>query len=157
IERDVIGNVYFRFGVENCGREKTKIAGGPRNVQRARERGWFAGIDRLGASELLQITLNKIGNAQENARPVRYGVPRPFYKRFLCRSHGGINIARIAVRHLRIWLSGCGLDVVEVLTTDGLNELTVDEVSNFVQFGVHGMLHPPEPRPRFSEASTPNW
>jgi hypothetical protein len=104
--------VGFRFGVENCGREKAKIAGGSRNVQRARERDWFAGIDRLGASELLQITLDKIGNAQENARPVRTGDPRPLYKRFLCRSHGKINIARIAVRYLRICLPGCGLDIV---------------------------------------------
>ena len=78
----------------------------------ARERQWFTGIDRLGASELLQIALNKIGNAQEDARPVRCGSRRPFDKRFLCRSHGEIDIARIAVRHLRIWLSGCGLDVV---------------------------------------------
>src|SRR5438067_2248736 len=72
----------------------------------------LAVIDRLGASELLQITLDKIGNAQENARPVRTRGPRPFYERFLCRSHGEINIARIAVRYLRICLPGCGLDIV---------------------------------------------
>ena len=67
IERDIVGDVRFRFGVKDRGREKAEIAGGPRNVERARERERLASVDRLRACEFLQISLNQIGDAEEKS------------------------------------------------------------------------------------------
>ena len=53
--------------MQNRGREKAKIARGPWNIEAARERKRFAGIDRFRPREFLQIALDQIGDAQENA------------------------------------------------------------------------------------------
>src|SRR5207249_8824240 len=137
VEGDVIGDMRFRFGVKNCGREKTKIAGGPRNIERACKRKWFTGVDRLCASEFLKIALDQIRNAQKNTRPVRCRGLRPHCKRLLRRGNGEIDIARIAVSDQRIGLSCSRLDVVEIFAADRVKELAVDEVLNFLS----GLCH----------------
>ena len=114
--------------MQDRGREESKIAGGARNVERARERHWFASVDRLGACELFQITLNQVGDAQENFRALRRRFSRPFRKRLLRCSDGKVDIARVAVRDLRVGFSRCGFDVVEITPADRLNKLAVDEV-----------------------------
>src|SRR5439155_7176511 len=137
VEGNVIGDVCFRFSVENCGREKTKIAGGPRNVEGVRKRERLTGVDRLCASEFLKVALDQISNAQKNTRPVRCRGLRPLYKRLLRRGNGEIDIARIAVSDLRIGPSCSRLDVVEIFAADRLHELAVDEVLDFLSLLCH--------------------
>ena len=57
----------FRLGMENRGREETEIARRARNIETAGKRERFAGIDRLGARELLEIPLDEVSDAQENS------------------------------------------------------------------------------------------
>ena len=45
VERDVVGNVRFRFGMQDRRGEETEIAGSARNVERACERERLAGVD----------------------------------------------------------------------------------------------------------------
>ncbi len=77
VERDAVGDVRFGFGVQNRGGEETEIAGRARNVEIARERERFAGVDRFGARQLLEIALDQVRDAQENARPIRRRRARP--------------------------------------------------------------------------------
>ena len=130
VERDVVGDVRFRFGVENRRREKTEIAGRAWNVERARERHWFARVDRLSVCELFQIPLDQVGDAQENVRPLRRWCSRPIRERLFGRGHRKIDVPRVAVCDLRIGLSRGRLDVVEVPPAYWLNELAVDEAAN---------------------------
>ena len=67
IERDAIGDVRFRLGVEDRGREEAEIACRARNVEAARERKRLARVNRLGPRELLQIPFDQVSDAQENA------------------------------------------------------------------------------------------
>src|SRR5882757_5831430 len=87
---------------------------------------------RASASEFLKVALNQIRNPQKNRRPVRRGHLRPPCKCFFRCSDGEIDIARITVSDLRIGLSCSRLDVVEIFAADRVNELSFDEVLNFL-------------------------
>lgn len=49
-----------------------------------------------------------------------------------------INVARVAVRDLRIRLAGRRFNIVEVSSADRLDKFAVDEVLDFNLFRVHG-------------------
>jgi uncharacterized membrane protein YphA (DoxX/SURF4 family) len=137
IERDAIGDVRFVFGVENCRREKTKVAGRPRNIERARKRNRFAGIDRLRARELFQIALDEIGNAQKDLRSFLARCFGPVGECILRRSHGKIDIFFPAVGNLRVRLAGRRLDIVEIFAADRLDELAIDVVTDSLKSFLH--------------------
>ena len=139
IERDAVGDVRLVLGVQDRGREEAEIARGARNIEAARERERFAGVDRFGSREFFEIALDQVGDAQENARPLRRRRARPFGKRFVCGGHGQFDIATVAIRDLRIRLAGGRLDIVEILAADRRNELAVDEVTDAHGFSMHGM------------------
>ena len=117
--------------------EKSKIAGRAWNIHRAGQRKRFTRVDRFRACQLLKVALDQIGNAQENARAVGRWYARPFRERFLRRGDSEIDIPIITVRDLAVRFSRRGLDIVEIFSSNRLNELTVDEVGNLEWFGAH--------------------
>ena len=128
VKRDVVGDVRFRFGVQDCGRKKAKVGHGARNVEPACERERLAGVDRFSPREFLEIALDQIGDAQEDARPFCRRFSRPIGERSLGRGYGKIDITTIAVRDLGIGLACRRFDVVEITPTERLNKLAVSEV-----------------------------
>ncbi len=116
--------------MQNCGREEPKIGNGARNVEPARERERFAGVDRFRPRELLEIAFDQLCDAKKNFRALRGRFPRPINERLLRRSGGKIDIARVAVRDLRIRLARRRFDVVEIFSTDRLSKLAIDEISD---------------------------
>src|SRR6187399_1937438 len=125
----------FVLGVQYGGREEAEVGHRARNVEATREREWLACIDRLCAREFFQIALDQVGDAQKNLRSFCCSFFRPIGEGFLRRGHGKIDIARVAVRYLRIRLAGCRLDVVEILAADRLDKSAIDEVLNSAWFG----------------------
>src|SRR4051812_21668255 len=110
----------FVLRMKNRGSEEAEIAGRSRNIQRASERKRFTGVDRLRAREFLQIALDQIGDAQENARSVCCWSFRPGREGVLRSDHCQLDVARVAIRHLRVGLAGRWLDVVEIFAADRL-------------------------------------
>jgi len=43
-ERDVVGDVRFRFCMHDCRCKKSGICDGARNIERTRQRNWLAGV-----------------------------------------------------------------------------------------------------------------
>src|SRR6266446_1977429 len=139
VERDIVGDVRFRFGVKNRRGKKTEVGDGAWNVERSRKRERLPRIDRLGSRELLEIALDQIGDAQKNPRPLLRRRARPIRERFLRRGYCKIDIAAVAVRDLRIRLSRRRLNVVEIFSTERPNKLAVDEILNVEWLSAHGM------------------
>src|SRR5437588_2521254 len=139
VERDIVGDVRFRFGVQDRGREEAEIAGGAWNVERSRKRERLPRIDRLSSRDLFEIALDQIGDAQKNPRPLLRRRARPIRERLLRRGHGKIDIAAVAVRGLRIRLSRRWLNVVQIFSTERPNKLAVDEILNLEWLSAHGM------------------
>src|ERR1051325_8043590 len=137
LERDAVGDVRFVFGVENRGREETKVRDGAWNIERARERNRLAGVDRFRAREVFQIALNQIGDAKKNLRSLAGRFLRPIRKSFLRSRDGKIDILFSAVGDLRVRLAGRGLDVVEIFAAERLDELAVDEVFDSWELILH--------------------
>ena len=123
--------------MQDRGREKAEICNSARNIERTRERQGFAGVDRFGTRQLLEIALDQIGDAQKNPRPLLRRRARPIRERLLRRGHGKIDIARVAVRNLRVRLSCRRLDIVEIFPANGVNELAVDEVFDLSWLFLH--------------------
>jgi len=122
--------VRFVLGVQDRGREKSEIAGRARNVQRARERDWFAGVDRFRAREFFQIALDQIGDAQKDLRSFLARCFGPVSECFLRRGDRKIDIFFSAIGDLRVRLAGRRLDVVQVLAGPWLAKLAVDKIQN---------------------------
>src|SRR5205823_6104386 len=133
-----ISDMRFVFRVKNRGGEETEIARGPRNIETAREGERLAGVDRFGARELFEIALDQIGDAQENARSIRRRRARPIRECFFRRGYGQLDIARVAVRNLRVGLPRRRFDIVEIFSADWRNELAIDEVFDLESLGAHG-------------------
>src|SRR3954452_20120165 len=130
VEGYPISDVGFVFGVENGGREKTKIARGAGNIQGPRKREGFAGIDRFRPGQLFQVALDQVGYAKKNLRPLLRGGFRPGGEGFLRSRHCELDVAAVAFRNLRIRLARRRFDVVEIFCADRLNELAIDEIAD---------------------------
>jgi len=127
----------FRFSVQDRCREKSEIGDGARNIEHARERNRLASIDRLCARELLDIAFDQLRDAQKNFGALRRRSFRPIGKRLLACSDRKIDIARVAIRDLRMRFTGRRLDVVEIATPDRLDEFAIDEVADSLKLCVH--------------------
>src|SRR5205814_3878589 len=130
VESDVVGDVCLGLRVQDRGREKSEIAGRARNVERARERQWFTGVNRFSAREFLEIALDQVRDAQENFRSLRRWQARPLGKRLLGGGYGNLDIASIAVGDLRVGFASRRLDIIEKSATDRLDKLAINEISN---------------------------
>jgi hypothetical protein len=127
----------FGFRVQNCRCKEAKIARGARNIQCARQRKRLARVDRFGARQFFQITLNQVGDTEQKFRSLCCGFFRPINKRLLCRRDSAFDVADVASRDLRIRFASRRLDIVEVFSADWLYELTVNEVLDLREFGAH--------------------
>ena len=116
--------------MQDRGREKSEIACRARNVERARERQWFAGVYGLSARKFVEIALDQICNAQQNFRALRRRRARPIDERPLSGGYGKLDITRVAVGNLRIRIASRWFDVVEVFGADRLDKLAIDKISN---------------------------
>ena len=127
----------FVLGVQNCGREKAKVAGRSRNIERSREGQRLAGIDRFRTGEFFQIALDQVGDAQQDPGAIRRRCFRPSRKSSFGRSHGKLDVARLAIGNERIRFAGRRFDVIEIFSAERLDELAVDEVADLNGFGRH--------------------
>ncbi len=70
VKRHAVGDVRLVLRVQDRGGEEAEIRGRARDVEAARKRERLAGIDRFGARELLEIALDKLGDAKNNPRAI---------------------------------------------------------------------------------------
>jgi molybdopterin molybdotransferase len=139
IERDVIGDVRFRFGMQDRGCEKSKIADCARDVERTRERDRLTGIDRLRACKLLEIALDQISYPQQKTRAFACRLFGPIGKDLFSRSDREIDIAGVAVRHLRVGFASRRFNIVEISTANRLGKFAVDKILNLEWFRLHNV------------------
>src|SRR2546423_7074456 len=118
-------------------REETKIARGPWNIERACECERLARVDRFGAGQFFEIALDQVGDAQKDARSIRRRRARPIAECFFRCGNGPLDIAPVAVGHLRLRFTRRWLDIVEIFSANWLDKLPADEVWNSVGFGSH--------------------
>src|SRR5262249_36188845 len=81
--------------------------------------------------------LDQLSNAQEKIRAFGCGSFRPIAKGFLRCGDRKVNVACIAIGHLRIGLTCSRFDVVEVSAADWFDEFAVDEVANSKLLSAH--------------------
>ncbi|MOA18802.1 hypothetical protein D3C78_1391430 [compost metagenome] len=74
------------LGAHRAGKE-AKDVDGRRQVVIKRLMQWFAAVERLQTGQALGLTLDGIGNTQQNSRAVGGGSPRPGSERLLRRFH----------------------------------------------------------------------
>ena len=120
----------FRCRIAVAKKRKLLAARGISRV-RASESG-LPVYDRFGPCEFFQIALDQLGDTEQKFRSLCRGFFRPINKRLLCRRDGGFDVARVAIRDLRIGFASRRLDIGKVLPGDWLCELTVDEVGSAV-------------------------
>src|SRR5207248_3311128 len=104
--------------------------GRPASRQTSQSRYAVIGVSSLG----FEIALGQIDDAQENARSIRRRRARPIRECFFRGDDGQLDIARIAIRNLRIRFARRRLDVVEIFSAKRRKELAVDEVADLKWF-----------------------
>ncbi len=133
IERRRIRHVRLRPLMENRGGEKLKILDRARDVQAARERDRFPVVAAFEPRELFKVSLDEIGQPEQQLRSLCHRSPRPRRKRGAGGGDCAIDVACVAIGNLGNPFFSRGIDVLEVLSAGRRHELTADEVSEAPQ------------------------
>src|SRR5437870_7656250 len=123
--------------MQNRGCEEAKVGNSARDVERTRERNRLAGVDRLSARKLLQVTFDQVRYPQQKTRAFACRFFGPFGKCLLRRIDSKIDIARVTVRHLRVRFARGWFNVVEVFSAHRLDKFAIDKVVDLHRFRAH--------------------
>ena len=120
------------LGDDQVGEEPEVLGGATRLSERLRDR--QARVERLQLRQLRVTRLDEVGDPVEHARALARQHPRPgsFVECALRRGDGGIDVGLLAGGRLHVGLIRDGIEHVERLAADRVDELAVDVVTDAV-------------------------
>src|SRR5262249_18301774 len=115
VERDRVGAVALRGGVQDGGGEEAEVASGPGDVHVPGQAKRLAGVDRLRAGQFGGPGVDAVGQGQQQARALGGGRARPGGEGPPGGLGGRLHVAAVAVGHAGDYLARRRSHLVEVL------------------------------------------
>ena len=140
VQRGAVGLVQVAAGVQDGGGEEAEVRRGSGDVHAARQRKRLAGVDRLRARQTIEVGVDQVGHAQQDARALRGGRARPGRECSLRRGDGGVDVRVLGVRQRRVDLARRRLDALERAPRHRREESTIDEVADLLHRGLQMVL-----------------